>query len=95
MINGDTLDLPDGDSIKMFVGQVPKHLNETELRNLFEEFGRVYQINVLRDKVTKQSKGKFNILFYFITLMHNGIFKLQTQWMTSFLFYNRTIKTIE
>lgn len=62
-MNGDTFasgDLPDPDAIKMFVGQVPKHLNEPELRTLFEEFGRVFQINVLRDKVTKQSKGKRN-----------------------------------
>jgi CUG-BP- and ETR3-like factor len=61
VINGDTFEtgeLPDPDAIKMFVGQIPKHLNETELRTLFEEFGRVFQINVLRDKVTKQSKGK-------------------------------------
>lgn len=62
MINGDTFgdagELPDADSIKMFVGQIPKHMNESELKNLFEKYGRVYQINVLRDKATKQSKGK-------------------------------------
>lgn len=61
MINGDTFaaagELPDPDSIKMFVGQIPKHMNETDLRELFEKYGRVYQINVLRDKATKQSKG--------------------------------------
>ncbi|CAG7719872.1 unnamed protein product, partial [Allacma fusca] len=59
VINGDTFspgDVPDPDAIKMFVGQVPKHLSEAELRALFEEFGPVYQINVLRDKATKQSK---------------------------------------
>ncbi|XP_021956300.1 probable serine/threonine-protein kinase DDB_G0282963 isoform X2 [Folsomia candida] len=67
VINGDTFavgDLPEGDAIKMFVGQVPKHLNEPELRSLFEEFGRVFQINVLRDKVTKQSKGCCFVTFY-------------------------------
>lgn len=61
VINGDTFspgDVPDPDAIKMFVGQIPKHLSESELKTLFEEFGRVFQINVLRDKVSKQSKGK-------------------------------------
>lgn len=64
VINGDTFgaagELPDPDSIKMFVGQIPKHMNETDLRELFEKYGRVYQINVLRDKATKQSKGMYN-----------------------------------
>ena len=49
---------PDGDTIKMFVGQVPRTMDENELRGMFEEFGPVYQINVLRDKITGQSKGK-------------------------------------
>lgn len=49
---------PDQDTIKMFVGQVPRTMDENELRGMFEEFGPVYQINVLRDKITGQSKGK-------------------------------------
>ena len=49
---------PDPDNIKMFVGQIPRTLSEAELRNMFQEFGRVHQINVLRDKVTGVSKGK-------------------------------------
>ena len=49
---------PDGDTIKMFVGQVPRTMDENELRGMFEEFGPVYQINVLRDKITGQSKGE-------------------------------------
>lgn len=50
---------PDPDSIKMFVGQVPRSMDENDLRKIFEEFGGVYQLNVLRDKVTAQSKGSF------------------------------------
>lgn len=50
-------DQPDGDAIKMFVGQVPRNMNENDLRGMFEEFGPVHQINVLRDKITGQSKG--------------------------------------
>ena len=48
---------PDADSIKMFVGQVPRSMDENDLRKMFEDFGPVFQINVLRDKVTGQSKG--------------------------------------
>ena len=52
---------PDQDTIKMFVGQVPRTMDENELRGMFEEFGPVYQINVLRDKITGQSKGKTSL----------------------------------
>ena len=51
-------DQPDQDTIKMFVGQVPRSMDENDLRGMFEDFGPVYQINVLRDKITGQSKGK-------------------------------------
>jgi CUG-BP- and ETR3-like factor len=33
-------------------------MDESELKVMFEEFGLVYQINVLRDKITGQSKGR-------------------------------------
>ena len=49
---------PDADAIKMFVGQVPRHMNENDIRGMFEEFGPIHQINVLRDKITGHSKGQ-------------------------------------
>lgn len=49
---------PDPDNIKMFVGQVPKSMDEAQLREMFEEYGPVHSINVLRDKATGISKGK-------------------------------------
>ena len=42
----------------MFVGQMPRHMDENDIRSMFEEFGPVHQINVLRDKITGQSKGQ-------------------------------------
>ena len=57
-MNNNSLEKPDPDNIKMFVGQVPKDLGENDLRTIFEEFGRVHQINVLRDKYTGSSKGE-------------------------------------
>lgn len=52
-------DEPDPDTIKMFVGQVPKSWDEKRLRKLFHRYGRVHTLNVLRDKVTSISRGKF------------------------------------
>ena len=49
---------PDPDTIKMFVGQIPRSMDENEIRKMFEEFGPVFQLNVLRDKLSGQSKGK-------------------------------------
>ena len=49
---------PDPDAIKMFVGQIPRSMDENDLKKMFEEFGPIYQLNVLRDKITGQSKGK-------------------------------------
>jgi RNA recognition motif-containing protein len=48
----------------MFVGQVPRSMDEEELKTMFEEFGPVHQINVLRDKVTGVSKGCCFVTFY-------------------------------
>lgn len=53
-------DQPDPDNIKMFVGQVPRSMDENDLRHMFEEFGRVHTVNVLRDKATGHSKGKLH-----------------------------------
>uniref|UniRef100_A0A3P9NPI7 CUGBP Elav-like family member 2 n=1 Tax=Poecilia reticulata TaxID=8081 RepID=A0A3P9NPI7_POERE len=60
------MDQPDPDAIKMFVGQIPRSWTETELKELFEPFGPVYQINILRDRTQNppQSKGCCFVTFY-------------------------------
>ncbi|VDP40103.1 unnamed protein product [Soboliphyme baturini] len=55
---------PDPDTIKMFVGQVPRNWDENDLLNLFKQFGPVYQLNVLREKTTGQSRGCCFVTFY-------------------------------
>lgn len=57
-MNNNSVEQPDPDNIKMFVGQVPHDMDENDLRKLFEEFGRVHQINILRDKITGSHRGK-------------------------------------
>lgn len=49
--------LKDPDSIKLFVGQVPRGMMEDDLRPIFEEFGQLYELLVLRDKATGHHKG--------------------------------------
>ncbi|GFW92514.1 CUGBP Elav-like family member 2 [Trichonephila clavipes] len=63
-MNSIQKDQPDPDAIKMFVGQIPRNWDEAELRKLFDEFGPVHQINVLRDKMTGQSRGCCFVTFY-------------------------------
>ncbi|XP_077492597.1 CUGBP Elav-like family member 1-A isoform X21 [Amblyomma americanum] len=57
-------DQPDPDAIKMFVGQIPRSWDESDLKKMFEDFGPVYQINVLRDKATGTSRGCCFVTFY-------------------------------
>uniref|UniRef100_V9KQC7 CUGBP Elav-like family member 2 n=1 Tax=Callorhinchus milii TaxID=7868 RepID=V9KQC7_CALMI len=62
----DHSDQPDPDAIKMFVGQIPRSWTEKELKELFEPYGAVHQINVLRDRSQNppQSKGCCFVTFY-------------------------------
>ncbi|XP_028812303.1 CUGBP Elav-like family member 1 isoform X9 [Denticeps clupeoides] len=62
----DHPDQPDIDAIKMFVGQIPRSWSEDQLRELFEPYGAVYEINVLRDRSQNppQSKGCCFVTYY-------------------------------
>ena len=48
-----------------FVGQIPRHWTEKECYSLFEEFGAIYAIKVLKDRDARQSKGRFVLNFKF------------------------------
>ncbi|XP_024404116.1 RNA-binding protein BRN1 isoform X1 [Physcomitrium patens] len=45
------------DSVKLFVGQLPKQMSEQQLVEIFSEAGTVNEINIIKDKLTKLSRG--------------------------------------
>ncbi|GLT62767.1 hypothetical protein SLA2020_353770 [Shorea laevis] len=45
------------ESVKLFVGQVPKHMTEPQVLAMFTEFALVDEVNIIKDKNTRASRG--------------------------------------
>jgi len=48
---------------QLYVGNLPWTTSETELRDLFSEFGKVHEVKIINDRQTGRAKG-----FAFVTL---------------------------
>ena len=53
--------------MKIYVGQLPYNVNESELKELFSKFGELASVNLIMDRYSGKSKG-----FGFIDMPNNS-----------------------
>lgn len=66
-------------AIKLFIGRVPKNIEEDKLRPIFEEFGIVKEVVIIRDKITNVHKSSAFIKMACIAEADNAIRSLNNQ----------------
>lgn len=60
MAEGQKQRIQSEENVKLFVGQVPKHMTETQLLAMFKEFALVDEVNIIKDKITRASRGSLH-----------------------------------
>ena len=54
----------DADSPKLFVGQVPRSFTEDELRNVLSDYGTIYELVIMKDKVCVETQTRSFLLSF-------------------------------
>jgi len=67
------MSLPEPDSVKMFVGQIPRTMEEDELKQMLEEYGPIYQAGIIRDRGSGQHRGKCLYACCSLTIVYHSL----------------------
>lgn len=50
------------ESIKLFIGQIPRSWEEDDVRQILEPFGAIQELSILRDRTTGVHKGRADLI---------------------------------
>ncbi len=73
--------------MNIYVGQLPYNVNETELRELFVEFGEIASVNLIMDRFSGRAKG-----FAFVDMPNNSEADQAIKALNRSMFKGREIK---
>lgn len=71
----------------VYVGNLPYSLTNNDLHKIFEKYGKVVKVTILRDKDTRESKGVAFVLFLDRQMAHKAVTAINRKQM-----FGRTIK---
>eukprot|EP00252_Welwitschia_mirabilis_P016100 TRINITY_DN35600_c0_g1_i1.p1 TRINITY_DN35600_c0_g1~~TRINITY_DN35600_c0_g1_i1.p1 ORF type:complete len:854 (+),score=177.92 TRINITY_DN35600_c0_g1_i1:105-2564(+) len=67
--------------VKLFVGRVPETISENELHHVFEKYGKILEVGLVKDKVTGRQKGYCFIRYETIEEAEKAINSLNMKYM--------------
>ncbi|MCT8982358.1 MULTISPECIES: RNA recognition motif domain-containing protein [Shewanella] len=88
-VQAKTQEAYNGPTMTLYVGNLPYRAHDTEVKSLFEEYGPVNSVRLVRDRKTGRRKG-----FGFVEMSESGAQKAMTK-LNDFIFQERTLKVRE
>ncbi len=73
--------------MNIYIGQLPYNVNETELKELFSEYGEIASVNLIMDRYSGRPKG-----FGFIDMPNNSEADRAIKALNRSMFKGREIK---